>query len=365
MTTPYVAVPSDPHHGQLGIGLLEMLIGVGLTLVILATTMVALNDGVRMSDTAQAVSNMRHNGRNGLNLMTRDLIQTGQGIPTGGIPIPSGVGVTPIVRPGPGVLAYPAGTVVLPALTPGQALGPVVNGRVTDIITLLYADQTLDLDEFPLTGIAADGSTMTVNVATSITDADNGLSIGDLILFSNPLGHAIQQVTSLVGASTVAFGATDSMNLNQRTAPAGTILQLQDVPGSFPTTTARRVWMVTYYVGDTETNAPKKLKRSKNKAPLDVTDAPKLMRVVNNGTARPVALDVEDVQCTFDLVDGYANPAGVDTPPVGNSPAQIRKVNLMLATRSRTPNQTTGTYQYQTLTTQVALRSLSFVDRFQ
>jgi hypothetical protein len=73
------------------------------------------------------------------------------------------------------------------------------------------------------------------------------------------------------------------MNLNQRTAPAGTIIQLQDVPGSFPTTTARRVWMVTYYVGDTETNAPKKLKRSKKTAPLDVTDEPKLMRVVNNG----------------------------------------------------------------------------------
>ena len=347
MTPPYVAVQSDPHHGQLGVGLLEMLIGVGLTLVILATTMVALNDGVRMFDTAQAVSNIRHNGRNGLNLMTRDLIQTGQGIPTGGIPIPSGVGVTPIVRPGPGALAYPAGTVVVPALTPGQALGPVVNGRVTDIITLLYADHTLDLDEFPLTGIAADGSTMTVDVATSITDADNGISIGDLILFSNPLGHATQQVTSLVSGRTVAFGATDSMNLNQRAAPAGTIIQLQDAPGSFPTTTARRIWMVTYYVGDTE------------------TDAPKLMRVVNNGTPRPVALDVEDVQFTFDLVDGYANPAGVDTPPVGNSPAQIRKVNLMLATRSRTPNRTTGKYQYQTLTTQVALRSLSFLDRFQ
>ena len=97
-----------------GFGLLEMLIGVGLTLVILATTMVALSDGIRLNNTAQAVSEMRHNGRNGLNLMKRDLIQTGQGIPTGGIPIPSGVGVTPIVRPGPGALSYPAGTVVIP-----------------------------------------------------------------------------------------------------------------------------------------------------------------------------------------------------------------------------------------------------------
>ena len=55
-----------------------------------------------------------------------------------------------------------------------------------------------------------------------------------------------------------------------------------------------------------------------------------------------IALDVEDVQFTFDLVDGYANPADVDTPPVGNSPAQIRKVNLKLATRSRERNATTG-----------------------
>jgi hypothetical protein len=66
----------------------------------------------------------------------------------------------------------------------------------------------------------------------------------------------------------------------------------------------------------------------------------------------------------FDLVDGYRNPAGVAEPPIGNSPAQIRKVNLLLTTRSRAPDQRTGRYQYQTLTTQVALRSLSFIDRY-
>ena len=344
MTTTHQPASSAPARG---FGLLELMIGIGLTLVILATTMVALNDGVRLSDTAQAVSEMRHNGRNGLNIMKRDLIQTGQGIPTGGIPIPSGAGVTPIVRPGPGVLSFGASSVVLPAVTPGQALGLMVNGRLTDIITLLYADQTLVLDTNPLDAIAADGSAMTVNAATSIAGAENGIAIGDLILFSNPLGHAVQQVTSLVDAQTVAFGSIDSMNLNQRTAPAGTIVQLQDGPGSFPTTTARRIWMITYFVDNTD------------------PDAPKLMRVVNNGTPRPIALDVEDVQFTFDLVDGYTNPADVDTPPVGNSPAQIRKVNLMLATRSREQDARTGRHQYQTLRTQVALRSLSFLDRYQ
>ena len=346
MTTMRQPTSSTAATREQGFGLLELLIGIGLTLVILTTTMVALNDGVRLSNAAQSISEMRHNGRNGLNLMTRDLIQTGQGIPTGGIPIPSGAGVTPIVRPGPGVLSYVAGTVVLPALTPGPAQGPVVKGRLTDIISLLYADQTLDLDEFPLSAIAADGSTMTVNAATSITDADDGIATGDLILFSNPLGHAVQQVTGVAG-QIVTFGATDSMNLNQRAAPAGTIMQLQDAPDSFPMTTARRIWMITYFVDNADPAAPK------------------LMRVVNNGTPRPIALDIEDIQFTFDLVDGYTNPADVESPPVGNSPAQIRKVNVLLATRSHKQNAATGRYQYQTLTTQVALRSLSFIDRYQ
>ena len=344
--TPSQASSPPATRGERGFGLMELLIGVGLTLVILATTLVALNDGVRLSDTARSVSEMQHNVRNGLNLMVRDLIQTGQGIPTGGIPIPSGGGVTPIVRPGPGVLTYPAGTVALPALTPGQALGQEVNGRLTDIITVLYADQTLDLDAVPLVTIDPDGSAMTVAAAISITTPGSALAGGDLILFSNALGDAVQQVTSVNGQR-VNFAEGDSMNLNQRTAPAGTILQLQDGPGSFPTTTGRRIWMITYFVDNTTATAPK------------------LMRIVNNGTPRPIALDVEDVQFTFDLVDGYANPADVDEPPAGNSAAQIRKVNLTLATRSRQPDPMTARYRYQTLKTQVALRSLSFVDRYQ
>ena len=321
---------------------MELLIGVGLTLVILATTMVALNDGVRISETARSQAEMQHNGRNALNQMTRDLIQTGQGIPLGGIPIPSGEGVTPILRPGWDVQSFPAGTV--PAIMPGDGLGPTVNGRLTDMVTILYADQTLPLEAQPLVSIAADGSTMTVDAATSITDNGNGLAEGNLILFSNAFGHALQYVTGLVDAQTVAFAANDSMHLNQRTAPAGTVIQLQDAPGSYPTTRARRVWMVTYFVDNTD------------------PDAPKLMRVLGNGTPRPVALDVEDLQLTFDLVDGYTNPAGVDEP---NSPAQIRKVNLLLASRSRKPDPTTGRYRYQSLRTQVALRSLSFVDRYE
>ena len=43
-----------------------------------------------------------------MNLLVRDLIQTGEGIPTNGIPLPSSVGITRIGPPGQN---YPALTV--------------------------------------------------------------------------------------------------------------------------------------------------------------------------------------------------------------------------------------------------------------
>jgi hypothetical protein len=46
------------------------------------------------------------------------------------------------------------------------------------------------------------------------------------------------------------------------------------------------------------------------------------------------------------------------------SPNQIRKVNITLTAHSRLPMRTTQQYFHNTLTTQVSLRSLAFVDRY-
>lgn len=335
-----------PLASQHGFSMVELLIGMSITLVVLATTLGALTDGLKMSDTAKLLTQMQHNARSGLNLVTRDLMQTGQGIPKGGITIPSGAGANLITRPGPGSLTYPAGTVVLPAVTTGQGLGGVVQGRVTDIISVIYADATLALNAAPLVAIAADGSAIDVDPGTDITDPGTGIQPGDFIMFSNAMGNAIQEATQ-VTSQTVAFASTDTMHFNQPGAPTGSIVGLQDGPGTYPPTTATRIWMVTYYVDDTDPASPR------------------LMRIRNNQKPRPVALDVEDLQITYDLVDGYLNPAGVDEPLPPNAPAQIRKVNLTLMTRSHTAQRTTGAYQYQTLKTQVSLRSLSFIDRYQ
>ena len=329
-----------------GFSMMELMVGVGLTLIVLATTLGALGDGIRAGDTVRLVSQMQHNGRSGLNLITRDLMQTGQGIPKGGIPIPSGAGATAINRPGPGTLTFPADWVVLPAVSPGSAMGGVVHGRTTDMVAVLYADATLALNTSPLASISSDGGTVVVDAGTPIDDPSNAIESGDLIMFSNPIGNAIQEVTQ-VAAQTIQFGPGDLMNLNQPGAAAGSITQIQDAPGSYPPTTATRIWLVTYYIDASD------------------PESPRLMKIINKGSARPVALDVEDLQITYDLVDGYMNPAGVDAPVAPNAPAQIRKVNLTLMTRSRDRYETTGEYAYQALKTQVSLRSLSFIDRYQ
>ena len=75
-------------------------------------------------------------------------------------------------------------------------------------------------------------------------------------------------------------------------------------------------------------------------------------------------LDIDDLQITYDLVDYDTNPANVDQPTLPNTPAQMRKVNLLLGARSHQRIQSTGGYRHETLTTQVTLRSLTFIDRY-
>ena len=69
-------------------------------------------------------SGTQENLRAGMNYIVRDLVLTGVGLPTGGIPIPSGAGV-PVNRPGPAGANYtfPITYTVLPAITPGAGMG--------------------------------------------------------------------------------------------------------------------------------------------------------------------------------------------------------------------------------------------------
>jgi hypothetical protein len=171
------------------------------------------------------------------------------------------------------------------------------------------------------------------------------IRVGDLIYLNNGNGSTVQYVTDIEG-QTISFAPDDPMNLNQPNT-SGSITRLMNEDSTFPPTTATRVWLISYY--------------------LDFTvdpNTPRLVRRINNEPGNAVALVLENLELSYDLVDGATNPAGVKSPTPPNGPNQIRKANILLSGRTTAVMRNTGEFLRQSLTTQVSLRSLSYVDRY-
>jgi hypothetical protein len=339
---------------------MELLVRTAIKLTVLAGAMTAFKDALDISQTGSMIADSTQNLRAATNLMVRDLMQAGRGIPTGGVPIPSGAGAAPIFRPGPDGSAYTFDNVnftTLPAIVPGPALGPNIDGQATDIVTVLMADPTLaplTLNATPAVAgqptLAADGASLDAGTnPTWVTDPVTGVRAGDLIMFTNALGNAMQLVTGTVG--TVAqFAPGDALQLNQRAVAQGSIRQIITAP--IPQTTAQRVLLVTYYVDVTSTPG-----------------TPRLARRINAAAGQALAGVVEDLDLSFDLVDGVTNPVAQKAVPVTiagvlYTPNQIRKVNLHVGVRSEEPSVRQHDYTRSHLTTVVSLRSLAYVDRY-
>jgi type II secretory pathway pseudopilin PulG len=401
--------------GEAGFTLIEMMLTMGLTLIIMASTLAAMNNAIRASETATLMTNMNSGLRTAMDIMVRDMLQVGQGLPSGRtIDLPSGDGITDIRIPGP--LMSPAVTRTMPlsydstkdvfvkpqeisAVIPGPGLGP--NG--SDVITIVQADgaflSTISDYDVNLTALKPDR--MTVDAAVNIKDGGaDDLHEGDLIMLMKTTSTALVQITKLDNpkTQTVYFESADSLNLNQAgttkcnntvdppTGSCGTLsTHILTAPGNpasgsasdgevvqssgFVPSTATRIRLVSYYL-DTVTDPlrPRLVRRVNNGDP----------KTYNNALGTVVAFDVEDMKITYDLVDGVTNPAGarmtsddlagVKTTaacyPNPCSPNQIRKINITLTGRSRTPLRPTRQYLRNTLTTQVSLRSMSFMDRY-
>lgn len=345
-----------------GFTLAEVLISTAIMMVVIGVATTAFKNAIDVSGGGALIADSNQSLRAAANLMVRDLIQAGRGIPIGGVPIPSGTGTSAISRPGPPGTAYTFDNVnftTLPAIVPGRALGPTINGQTTDIITVLMSDPLLaelTLDATPAVAgqalLAADGSSLDVGDSlTWITSPATGVKAGDLILFTNTFGNAIQTVTAVDGISgVVSFAAGDVFNFNQRTATQGSITQILATP--VPQTTAQRVQMITYYVDSTSTPG-----------------IPRLARRLNAAAGQPIAGAIEDLELTYDLVDGATNPVAQPVVPVTiggvvYTPNQIRKINLHVGVRSEERSPRTNDYVRNHLTTVVSVRSLAYVSRY-
>ena len=369
------------HPSEAGFSLLELLVATAISLAVIGTAMTTFKDAVAMNETATNQADASQNLRSGTNFLVRDFVSAGRLIPTGGISIPSGTGSGPIKRPSPpAVSPLPfvqlyfnnTSATTLTAVVTGQSKGPQVDSQPTDMVTISWIDPILDdclgnaLQVQPVgTGgnvpvMAAGGVSFSVGtnvgcvgisgtwLAGSGADAQAAVQQGDLILFTDPNGkNAIQTVTR-TDATNVYFevNTNDTFGFNQRTAAAGSITQILG-----PALTAQRVLMYTYYVDATSMGAPH------------------LMRQLNNYPAQALAGIVEDLQLTYDIVDGTVNPTDVtDLPYTLNgttySANQIRKVNVHVGVRSEAMSSRTHDYLRSHMSTVVSLRSLAFVDRY-
>lgn len=347
---------------QSGFTLLELLVSMVIVLVVTGGALTAFTSALKANETITQKLQMNDQLRIALDLMVRDLIQTGQGLPTTKvITSPSGGGATAVRRPSPPTMSYlfPVGTTEFPAVVTGDAEGLTLNGLLTDTITVFYADtlpcQAPCSDPFaPVSvNVAGDGSSVTVDSALSpgrpVSGVTDGVKEGDLLLFTALNNYAMQLATADATGTAIAFGLGDDMNLNQRgTATAGTIRQLDPTPANLSATypaSMTRIRMVTYYVdNNTDPNLPR------------------LIRRINMNEGRVVAFGVEGMQFTYDLVDGDTNPTDIDDP---DTPNQIRKVNIGLTVRSTDRNERTGDFARASIATQVSFRSLALRDRYQ
>jgi type II secretory pathway pseudopilin PulG len=375
------------RNSESGFTLVELMIASVITMVVMGVAFTTFKDALALNDTVVNMTEASQNLRAGTNLLIRDLLQAGRNIPTGGISIPSGPGATPIVRPGPKDATYyfrndDENNTTLTAITTGAGLGPKISGRLTDLVTILMDDPHRDeLWLYPSNvttddaRLSEDGSWFDVgpgddNKKWLQGDQAEGIPAigkGDLILFSTPGGSTLQTVTR-IEESVVHFEANDPFNLNQRSAGAGSITQILPQPCAPPPVEPveneikcrsgvgiRRVLMYTYFVQE------------------ETPGVPRLMRKLNLSGEQALAGVIEDLDLSYDLVDGTKNPTNVKDLPFDSSVSgvsvtysanQIRKVNLHVGVRSEVISPRLNDYMRNHLSTVVSLRNLAYVDRY-
>jgi prepilin-type N-terminal cleavage/methylation domain-containing protein len=389
---------------QNGFTLIELMVSMAILVAVVGVVVGALLQAQHATQGVAYEANTQENLRAGMHFMVQDLLQAGEGIPQGGVSVPyDAAGNSAIVRPGvfpPTGPNFPNpvgnGFTLMPAIAPGSQIGqdattvnPVTGGVLdgnlkTDVINILYADNSLQdtvghyLYSFPVVQAVGPppcagtidpvGGSVILDVGCFVMPGvTRPITVGNLIMFHNSNGTALEYVTGVAG-QTILFGGGDPAGLNATGQPNGTVAQLQNAGGGFPPTVITRVWMVTYYI-DSTTN------------PTD----PQLIRQVNYpnypapgiAAANPpaaIADNIENLSFSYDITGSNypglgvypLGPGNVPTPQLPDTPAQIRAVNVFLAGRSELPYQASTSPQFlrNNLSTQVSVRSLSFIDTF-
>jgi hypothetical protein len=231
---------------------------------------------------------------------------------------------------------------------------------------MLMADNTFL--NVALSAVAA--SAVDVAAGPNIATGPDRVTPGQLMMISKGSLNTLVQVTA-VNTTTrrLTFADGDSLNLNQSAAAAGNLPALN---AAAPTSNAAatnitRIRMITYYLDATiDARHPRLVRRINNGHPA----------AFDNTLGTAVAMDIENLQLSYDISNGTNNPGNVKMlpadlvttgacSPVACAATQIRKVNIALSGRNRNAGNNPAALPLRnTLQSQVALRGMAFVDRY-
>lgn len=346
-----------------GVGLMEMLIAVLLTVILLGAAFGFFDNMESMSEEVSVMSEANNSLRGSVDLITRDIYAAGTAIPAGGVPIPSGAGAAQVKRPGPGSTYFPATNGVLSVVTPGPGLSGTIDGLPSDEITLIMVDENWTgqtaLQISSITDSVSNGYTVNVTIPASCTQnctiAPGGaynVNVGDVMMFTASTGSGLGIVTTVDNVNNIVYFAADPLGLDQVCVAqgcAGSIDALEpdpvNNPGVYPSGMAlTKIDMVTYYIDNSKPAHPYTLMRQLG------ADAP-----------NAVAYGINNLQVTYDLSTGGAGNTNLPNPA---NPNQIRKVNLWLSAISPSPLRKSHRYYSNSLASAVTLRNLEYVNQF-
>lgn len=369
------------QHAAAGYSLVELLISMGVMTVVMAATLGGLSNAMKANDAVLNMTGMNGSIRAGMDLIVRDMLQVGSGLPPNRvINVPSGTGSSPVRLPGPPCAGTPcvpvtltlaAGDLDIGGVIPLPGAGPTINGVPTDVVVTLSGDNSFL--NVPMTAHTA--TTITVGAGPDLATGPTAVAPGQLMMVMKGSVTTLLQVTGVNTATRVlTFANADSLNLNQSTAAAGNLPALiaADPPNAPLQANITRMRMVSYYIdAKTDPSHPRLVRRINNGL---ASPSNNHATVYNNDLGNAVALDMENLQFSFDLTT-TGNPSNVrmnaadraGTGACNPNPCmegQIRKANIALTGRSQNANNTRNFAFRNTLVSQVSFRSMAFVDNY-
>ena len=370
------------HNPTLGFTLVELMVSMAVGLIVMAAMASLFKMGLTSTLLVTQRAETQQNMRAAIDLMVKDITMAGAGLPTGGIPLPSGTGSS-VAKFGcdqtgtchvtnntyPNYIMYGIVPGYLNGVEGGATIAAAPSPAVNDSLTVVYTDYNFPLNEYNMYFTSAtSGANVTLTANTTYPTpppgitCPGGINVGDLIMVAGGGLTAVGEVTNLSSTATsttcgngtaftgtMAFAASDPLNINQDGAAKGNLKAIAALEGTTTSVTAYRIYVVTYYLN----------------VPTAVGQTPRLMRQVNGLAPQPVADDIINLQYTFDVYNSttdaldsnQANPLGAS-----ESPNNIQKVNLVMMGQSIVKNGNKSQNMY--LATDVSARNMAFRNRY-